>query len=478
MDNNHLSNNHHHTLSHSVAEIGDRMNMLNVSGPGLTGLGNVAANGSLDHHITTSSRSLPTNYVETNNISSPVVHNNPLSSRSNSSPNSVVTSAVPPPTSFSKPLNPSAQEFVPRFSTRTTVSNPIPTVPYHQHQQQHAHHATNNHSHHHHRGHHMNAANNNNNHLHGNTNHHHPAHHQPHHYSNGTNNLNDNEDYIEDYMSLSYLKDFINHISNKPSMYDQGIDELTLIINSYLDEDDCVLELIVNQIVDQSIIDGNFLYNGVRLCYHFMEKLRETNSGQSFKQLLLKRIQRECTRNVTDITSANTFIHLRGLALFTAELYARCQEPELAEHLPSLLTLLLSSDIIRDENVKCVCDVLKLCGQQMEMHFNIKGRKDFSTMLDKLKDDSLNRNLSSHIKDLVKRVLTTIENNWASPQASINSNIFNPYLNANPATLADGHFDSTNNQYDELYDFGNCGDENNVEVCADFENFLKSTHQN
>ena len=34
-------------------------------------------------------------------------------------------------------------------------------------------------------------------------------------------------------------------------MYDQGINELTLILNSYLDEDDCVLELIVNQIVDQ-----------------------------------------------------------------------------------------------------------------------------------------------------------------------------------------------------------------------------------
>ena len=65
--------------------------------------------------------------------------------------------------------------------------------------------------------------------------------------------LHENENYIEDYMSLSYLKDFINHISNKPSMYDQGINELTLILNSYLDEDDCVLELIVNQIVDQVI---------------------------------------------------------------------------------------------------------------------------------------------------------------------------------------------------------------------------------
>lgn len=39
----------------------------------------------------------------------------------------------------------------------------------------------------------------------------------------------------------------------------------------------------------QSIVDGNFLYNGVRLCDYFMKHLRKTSSGQSFKQLLFKR---------------------------------------------------------------------------------------------------------------------------------------------------------------------------------------------
>lgn len=135
-----------------------------------------------------------------------------------SSPNN---SVVTPQTQFSK-LNPSAQEFVPR-SNRTTNANNSTIVgggngggPYR----------------------HISNSNNHNN---------------NHNYANGggPNTISENENYIEDYMSLSYLKDFINHISNKPSMYDQGINELTLILNSYLDEDDCVLELIVNQIVDQ-----------------------------------------------------------------------------------------------------------------------------------------------------------------------------------------------------------------------------------
>lgn len=78
-----------------------------------------------------------------------------------------------------------------------------------------------------------------------------------HNISNGSVNNNqsagflEGENDIEDYIALSYLKEFISSISNKPSIYDLGISEITSIVNSYLDEDECVLELIVNQIVDQ-----------------------------------------------------------------------------------------------------------------------------------------------------------------------------------------------------------------------------------
>ncbi len=66
-----------------------------------------------------------------------------------------------------------------------------------------------------------------------------------------SSSLLEGENDIEDYIALSYLKEFISSISNKPSIYDLGINEITAIVNSYLDEDECVLELIVNQIVDQ-----------------------------------------------------------------------------------------------------------------------------------------------------------------------------------------------------------------------------------
>lgn len=110
---------------------------------------------------------------------------------------------------------------------------------------------------------------------------------------------------IEDYVALSYLKEFINSIVARPNTYEKGITEITCIVNTYLDEDECILELIVNQIVDQvsglgffiflncfsfqSIIDVDFRYNGVKLCHHFMEQLRPTASNQTFKDLVFKR---------------------------------------------------------------------------------------------------------------------------------------------------------------------------------------------
>lgn len=54
-----------------------------------------------------------------------------------------------------------------------------------------------------------------------------------------------------DYIALSYLREFIDTITIKPNKYDSGIDYLTEVINSYIDEDDSVMQTVVNTIVDQ-----------------------------------------------------------------------------------------------------------------------------------------------------------------------------------------------------------------------------------
>lgn len=69
--------------------------------------------------------------------------------------------------------------------------------------------------------------------------------------NNIPNGIGDNAETMEDYIALSYLKEFLTQMANNPSMYEPSIAEVTSLISSYLDEDECVLELIVNQIVDQ-----------------------------------------------------------------------------------------------------------------------------------------------------------------------------------------------------------------------------------
>ena len=231
--------------------------------------------------------------------------------------------------------------------------------------------------------------------------------------ANGTiqsSSILEGENDIEDYVALSYLKEFISSISNKPSIYDMGISEITCIVNSYLDEDECVLELIVNQIVDQvwfciqhththcspltlifspssTSISGTMesvsvsilwktlgqqaLAKHLRLscsrgmqiiCKLFIHRLKQ------FFSLFSRRCQRECSRKVNKTTSANTFNHLRGLALFAADLFSRSKAAPLAENLPNLLISILSTNTKLDENVKCVCQVLKVWYRMIKLH--------------------------------------------------------------------------------------------------------------
>jgi hypothetical protein len=80
---------------------------------------------------------------------------------------------------------------------------------------------------------------------------------------NGTrmwSNYSENETVIpatrdfEDFIAISYLREFIDTITIKPNKYDTGIAYLTEVINSYIDEDDSVMETVVNTIVDQVLV--------------------------------------------------------------------------------------------------------------------------------------------------------------------------------------------------------------------------------
>ncbi|CAG2183074.1 unnamed protein product, partial [Oppiella nova] len=176
-----------------------------------------------------------------------------------------------------------------------------------------------------------------------------------------------------------------------------------------------------------------FRYNGVRLCTYFMDHLIELSEDKTFKLLLFKRCQREHTRRETLINNSDeTQNYMRGVTMFIGDLYARSSAPELAEYLPQLLLTLLSK--VHKENLKCVCQVLKLCGSLLESHYNKTKGDDMNRVMEELKYCLNSDDISVYVKELVHNILDMQKRGWTANMPSVtNTPLVNPYLNTNLA---------------------------------------------
>ncbi|CAG2103339.1 unnamed protein product [Medioppia subpectinata] len=305
---------------------------------------------------------------------------------------------------------------------------------------------------------------------------------------------------FDDFIACTYLREFIDTITIKPNKYDSGIAYLTEVINSYIDEDESVLQTIVNTIVDQAILDPQFRYNGVRLCTYFMEHLIDLSEEKTFKLLLFKRCQREHSRRDSLISSGESENYLRGLTMFIGDLYSRSPAPELAEYLPQLLISLLSKP--HKENLKCVCQVLKLCGSSLENHYIQTKGDDMNQVMKDMETSLTTSEASIYIKELVVNIIEMQKRGWV-PKPPAAHTLINPYLpngtqlSHKKATISGDYYEYSTysdeeeeeepvpqNQNQSLppprlgYDFGQCGDEDDSEVCEAFEEFLKNSGQN
>ncbi|XP_054161660.1 polyadenylate-binding protein-interacting protein 1-like [Oppia nitens] len=290
----------------------------------------------------------------------------------------------------------------------------------------------------------------------------------------------------EDFIAVTYLKEFIDLITIKPNKYDNQITFLTDTINAYIDEDTDVMLMLVNTIVDQSITEPQFRYNGVRLCIHFMENLLTINDDMNFKKQLFQRCQRE-----TSSTRLNTLLnsseqcqkYVRGLTLFIGDLYSRSMAPELADYVPQLLLLLLSKP--HKENLKCVCQVLKLCGALLEEHYKQTNGQELNKVIEEMKGTLGNDDISVYIKELVTNIIEMQKRGWTANMPSA-APIHNPYLNMNFVEQnapqnnyhEEDNYSDFEENYQTRYDFGQCGDEDNTEICDAFDEFLKHSGQN
>ncbi|GBP98547.1 Polyadenylate-binding protein-interacting protein 1 [Eumeta japonica] len=119
---------------------------------------------------------------------------------------------------------------------------------------------------------------------------------------------------------------------------------------------------LVDAIVNQSIAEPNFRYNGARLCSMYDSVADEQQS--CFRACLLERCTTEEGRIVSGSETSEE--NMRGFAMFLAEIYTQLEDSQgrrirsLGESLCKVLLHLLDTD--SETNIKAVCQLLKLSG--------------------------------------------------------------------------------------------------------------------
>ncbi|CAH2107483.1 unnamed protein product [Euphydryas editha] len=119
---------------------------------------------------------------------------------------------------------------------------------------------------------------------------------------------------------------------------------------------------LVDAIVNQSIGEANFRYNGARLCSMYDSVVPLEDS--TFRACLLERCSSEENKIISGIETSEE--NMRGFAMFLAEIYTQLEDNQggrirsLGESLCKVLLHLLDTD--KEVNIKAVCQLLKLSG--------------------------------------------------------------------------------------------------------------------
>ncbi|XP_021709840.1 polyadenylate-binding protein-interacting protein 1 isoform X3 [Aedes aegypti] len=183
----------------------------------------------------------------------------------------------------------------------------------------------------------------------------------------GHNNYSDKKDISEnETFALDYLTEVIAELYDNPGMFDSIQRKLKGTFAEFRNNH-FVLSNAVELIFEQSIKEQNFRYMGARLC-KLLDSLDGDPAGVLWQLLSMKMSHQQSELHGF---MTNQQIKVRGTTLFLAELYMQLRKPsdmnrngEIAMRIIEAAKVLLSKE--GPENIKCVCQCLKLCGYELE----------------------------------------------------------------------------------------------------------------
>lgn len=203
---------------------------------------------------------------------------------------------------------------------------------------------------------------------------------------------------------LNYLSEVTHTLTDNPGMFEEIQRQLT---NMFFDfsYNQFVMSNAVEMIFELSVDEQNFRYMGARLC-RLLDSV-ETHPNSVFRTLLCLKMDDHQSKLQSFIINEKRKV--RGTTLFLAELYMQMQNDgarimKIAQCIVNAMSMLLQ--IKGPENVKCICQALKLCGYELELD----RPEDIQRITRELK--SLENTLDVSTERLLKSVLDLKSNRW------------------------------------------------------------------
>ncbi|XP_052890730.1 polyadenylate-binding protein-interacting protein 1 isoform X2 [Anopheles moucheti] len=203
---------------------------------------------------------------------------------------------------------------------------------------------------------------------------------------------------------MDYLTEVIAELLDNPGMFDEVQKQLPAKLGE-LRQDNFVLSSTIEMIFEQSIRESNFRYMGARMC----QLLDSLDCGPDISVRRLLQLKMEDQNCELQQFMSKEQVKVRGATLFLAELYMQLRKPQdpfdkiVSEHIISAIEILLSKE--GPENIKCVCQCLKLCGYELEQDC----REKLESILKKLQSLTA---IQSSSEAMIKSVIELRKNSW------------------------------------------------------------------
>ncbi|XP_033636979.1 polyadenylate-binding protein-interacting protein 1-like [Asterias rubens] len=186
--------------------------------------------------------------------------------------------------------------------------------------------------------------------------------------------------------SIQLVRDVLGSLNSNPGMFEDLMHSLVARLNSTIVSDD-ELSAIASIIFEQSVSEPNFRYTGARACDYLTVHLKLPPPIKTFRVHINQRVKDPVERREQMAKDPRQMGRLHGATMFLAELFLNTEvEGKRIAIYRTALTELMDTLVknASDENLKCLGQLLKLSGKEIEDYDNAQNQSTVSKTLNEI----------------------------------------------------------------------------------------------